>query len=118
MKHIIIVEDDLSIADPMMIVFQNAGYRVTTFSDGSAILANGFDLPDLFILDRQLGGVDGSNLCKHLKTQELTKNIPVIMISASSGLAILSKAAMADDSLEKPFSMKELREKVAKHLKT
>ncbi|MGN6492025.1 MAG: response regulator [Agriterribacter sp.] len=96
---------------------QNAGYRVTTFSDGSSVLASDFDLPDMFILDKQLADVNGLELCKRLKAHELTKNIPVIMISASSGIEMLAKGVMADDSLEKPFTMKELRGKVAKNLK-
>ena len=117
MKHIIIVEDDSSVLEPMTIILRNAGYLVTGFFDGSLILANEYTLPDLFIIDKQLHGVDGLDICRHLKSQEVTKNIPVIMVSANPSIIDFARDAMADDAIEKPFRMKELRDIVARHLK-
>ncbi|SEL35251.1 response regulator [Parapedobacter koreensis] len=85
MKHIVVVEDDPGILEPMTIMLQNAGYQVTCFFDGSAILTDDFDLPDMFILDKQLPGIDGLDLCRHLKNQEQTKNIPIILLSCKVG---------------------------------
>ena len=117
MKRIIIVEDDSSVLDPMTIILRNAGYSVTGFFDGSLILANDYTWPDLFIIDKQLHGVDGLDICRHLKSQEVTKNIPVIMVSANPNIINLAMDAMADDAIEKPFRMKELSDIVARHLK-
>ena len=50
------------------------------------------------------------------KSQEDTKNIPVIMVSASPGLAEMAKSAGADDYLEKPFHLKELLATVEKYV--
>lgn len=116
MKKIIIVEDDPSILDPMSIILKNAGYSVTGLFDGELVLQNDFILPDIFLIDKQLPKVSGLDLCRHLKSQELTKHIPVIIVSASPDIHAEAKEAMADDALEKPFKMKALRDIVAKHL--
>jgi DNA-binding response OmpR family regulator len=116
MKRIIIVEDDQSILDPMTIILRNAGYGVTIYLDGNLILNNDFIVPDIFIIDKKLPGADGLDICRHLKRQDMTKHIPVIMVSASSDIEVLAREAMADDVLEKPFKMNALRGMVAKHL--
>ena len=116
MKHIIVVEDDPGILEPMTIMLQKAGYSVTGFFDGSLVLANDFTLPDMFIIDKQLHDEDGLAICRHLKNQEITKAIPVIMVSAYPSIVEFAKEAKADDAIEKPFRIKELREMVAKHL--
>ena len=71
-------------------------------------LKNKFTLPDLFLIDKQLSGYDGLDICRHLKNQAHTKNIPVIMISASPNIGALSKEAGADAYIEKPFEVKDL----------
>lgn len=116
MKRLIIVEDDADILETMTIILRNAGYLVTGYFDASAILKGTFDLPDLFIIDKQLNRFDNLNLCRILKTQESTRHVPVIMVSAGTGIAQLAQDALADDALEKPFKMAELKEIVAKHL--
>jgi len=116
MNHIIIVEDDSGILEPMTIILETAGYQVTGFADGRSILSNNFILPNLFIFDRQLPGVDGLDLCRHLKSLEHTRHIPVIIISASSAIERLAIDAGADAVLEKPFKTKELRDLIARQL--
>jgi len=116
MKQIILVEDDPGILDPMIIILRNSGYAVTTFLDGVLILNNDFSPPDLFIIDKQLPGVDGLEICKYLKSRKETSSIPVIMVSATPNIHTLGKAAGADDTIEKPFQIHELRDVVAKHL--
>lgn len=110
MKYIIIVDDDPGVQDAFQYVFDPARYEVAIYADGSEIFNNRYRLPDLFILDKQLRGVDGLDLCRHLKSQAATKHIPVIMTSASPDIARLARLAEADCSLEKPFSLKELRD--------
>jgi DNA-binding response OmpR family regulator len=80
------------------------------------LMTNGFDLPDLFLLDRQLSGVDGLDVCRFLKSQEETKHIPVIIISATSNVVRHALQAGADDVIEKPFLIAELRKMIARHL--
>ncbi len=116
MKHIVVVEDDHGILDPLTIMLESAGYQVSGFVDGSGLLADDSIVPDLFVLDKQLPGIDGLELCRYLKGQQRTKHIPVIMLSATTGLKALAVAAMADDALEKPFGMRDFLDMIAKHI--
>lgn len=115
-KRILVTEDDPGAQDIFKIVFEKAGYDVLVNDDGRALLENNFDNPNLFLLDKQLPGVDGLDICKYLKSREDTKNIPVIMVSASPGIANMAKSAGADDCLEKPFHLKELLATVKKYV--
>lgn len=115
-KKILVTDDDPGVQDIFKIIFEKAGYDVTISDNGHAILENNFDNPNLFLLDKQLSGVDGLDICKFLKSHEETRNIPVIMVSATPGLAPLAKSAGADDYLEKPFHLKDLLEMVKKYV--
>jgi DNA-binding response OmpR family regulator len=111
-KKIIVIDDDPGIQDIFRLILQREGFDVQIISNGKDILKNAFTIPDLFILDKQLSGVDGVDICLHLKKQKKTKNIPVIMISASPGIGTLAIEAGADDYLEKPFDIKALLGKI------
>ncbi len=74
------------------------------------------DLPDLILLDVLLAGEDGRETCKQLKSNEQTYHIPVILISAHANLNNVRETCGADDYLAKPFRLKELTDKVQKHL--
>jgi len=107
-KQVIVIEDDEAINDILTIMLTNSGYSVSSvkigeyFSDANPIK------PDLFLIDRNLPGVNGIEICKQLKSQPQTHDIPVIMISASANFVEPAKAAGADACIEKPFSRKEL----------
>jgi CheY-like chemotaxis protein len=73
-------------------------------------------LPDLILLDVLLSGKDGREIVKHLKSQEETRHIPVIMFSAHPNAEKTAQAAGADDFIAKPFEMDELLAKVAHYL--
>ncbi|MCD6062196.1 MAG: response regulator transcription factor [Flavipsychrobacter sp.] len=116
MKKIILAEDDPGVQDSVKLILERAGYEVTVMINGDPLISNEYELPDLFILDKQLSGINGLDICKHLKKQEQTKDIPVIMLSADPNIRKLAGTACADDALEKPFSMHVLRDMVAKYV--
>jgi CheY-like chemotaxis protein len=116
MKKILIVDDDPGIQDAFRAIFDAGRYQLNVFADGDAVLANNFEVPDLFILDKQLAGVDGIDLCRIIKGRPATRDVPVIIISASPAIEKLALAAGADEVLEKPFSINVLREMVLKHV--
>lgn len=117
MKKIIIVDDDPAIQDAFSLIFSSEDYEITTYSDAGPLLNNTFSIPDLFILDKQLSGVDGLDLCRVIKERPDTKHIPVIILSASPDIYRLAQKAGADDVLEKPFRIKTLRESVSRQLR-
>jgi CheY-like chemotaxis protein len=116
MKQIILVDDDPAMQDAFLQVLSRAGYGVTVYPNGTPLLSNQFTLPDLFILDKQLSGADGLDICRLLKQSPETENIPVIMLSASPHIQRLAHAAGANDFLEKPFKLKDLLEMVSRHM--
>jgi len=116
MKRIIIVDDDPGIQHAFTLIFDPLQYEVTIYTNGNPILNDQYAKPDLFILDKQLSGVDGLDICRYLKSQPSTRHIPVIVLSASPHIFSQAKLAGADGALEKPFSVNALRNMVSSHL--
>ncbi|WP_343729984.1 response regulator transcription factor [Duganella sp.] len=108
-KRVLIVEDDIHIADLLRIHLQDEGYQVTHCADGSQGLAQvrtgGWDA---LILDIMLPGVDGLEICRQARA--MTTYTPIIITSARSSEVhrILGLELGADDYLPKPFSVLEL----------
>lgn len=114
-KKVLITDDDTAVQDAFQLIFERAGYEVTVLSEGTPLLEGTYERPDIFVLDKQLSGIDGLDICRHLKSQPETKDIPVIMVSASPSISRLAKAAGADDFIEKPFRNKDLVAMVDKY---
>lgn len=115
-KKILIADDDPDILEAMQMIFELEGYEVMTTTYGENIPKMSRMNPDLLFLDILMSGVDGRDICKTIKSKNDTKHIPVIMISASEGVAKSVRDAGADDFIAKPFQMNELLDKTAKHL--
>jgi DNA-binding response OmpR family regulator len=117
-KKILVVDDDPDILDALQFMLEDAGYEVKTTEKGEYAenlrVTNG-GLPDVIILDVLLSGKDGWLICQKLKSQEETKRIPVIMISAHPNAKYSVSAVGADDFMAKPFDMDELLAKIAKY---
>lgn len=115
-KKILVTDDDPGIRDIFKIIFETAGYDVQMIINGDDLLNNKFEIPDLFLLDKQLSGVDGIDICRYLKEQKATSHLPVIMISANPNIGKLSEEAGADAYIEKPFEVKYLLEMVERYI--
>lgn len=116
MKKILVAEDDKDILFILDMILNDAGYQVVPMSDGAAIVNGYNEWPDLFILDKDMPKIDGLALCKYLRLNEYTKNIPIIMISAYHKLKKKAAQAGVNDFLEKPFEIKALLETVGKYV--
>ena len=112
-QSILVVDDDPDILDFLHDLLELEGYRVAVSMKGEYLetLPNG-DLPGLILLDMHLSGRDGREIVKHLKKQEETKLIPIIMISAHPSAEETTRQAGADAFLEKPFQIEVLLEMV------
>ena len=111
-KKIMIADDDPGIVDAVEMLLEFEGYDVISTVDGSTVLDMKENLPDLLLLDIWMSGEDGRDICKKLKQEPLTKNIPIIMVSASHDIKESAIEAGADDFLAKPFEMNELLKKI------
>lgn len=116
MKKILIVEDDLSIAELQKDYLELADFEVTICTDGvqglNTIKENDFDL---LILDVMLPKIDGFSI---LKSIQADKDIPVLMVSAKKEEIdkIKGLSLGADDYITKPFSPSELVARVKSHI--
>jgi len=112
---IFIAEDDPDISELIAFNLEVAGYSVERQASGhkayEMILA---DPPDLLLLDLNLPGLSGIEICKYLRQETLTKDLPIIMITARSQEMdkIIGLNTGADDYITKPFSVKELMARV------
>lgn len=108
---ILVVEDEPAIQELIAVNLSFAGHKVLRAADAeqAQTLINA-ELPDLILLDWMLPGASGISLARKLRTDERTREIPVIMLTAKG--AELDKVegleAGADDYITKPFSPKEL----------
>jgi CheY-like chemotaxis protein len=115
-KSILIIDDHVGILDVVKITLEMAGYEVHTSMTGACLQQMEHDLPDLILLDVLLSGEDGLAICQQLKSDEQTRHIPVILLSAHAHLPESTSSCGADDFLVKPFRVNELRDIVKKHL--
>ncbi len=110
-ERILIVEDESNIAQTIRYNLEKEGFHVLTASDGAKGLKLAqMELPSLILLDLMLPEIDGLEVCKLLKRENKTKQIPVIILTAKSQETdkVVGLELGADDYLAKPFSMREL----------
>jgi DNA-binding response OmpR family regulator len=115
-KKILVADDDPGIRDIFKIILEKAGYEIELKEDAGEILKNQFGIPDLFLIDKLLSGIDGLDICRHLKENPDTSDIPVVMISASPDIGISSAKAGADDFIEKPFDISHLLQVIDRNI--
>ena len=116
MSRILIVEDEVAIADLEKDYLELSGFEVEVENDGTSGLARALAEDfDLFILDLMLPGIDGFEICKRIREK---KNTPILMVSAKKDDIdkIRGLGLGADDYITKPFSPSELVARVKAHL--
>lgn len=108
---ILIVEDDRDIVEMVEYNLKEEGYETLSALNGE----EGLKLarsgkPDLIILDLMLPAIDGFEVCRILKNEDMTANIPIIILSAKSQETdkVVGLELGADDYITKPFSPREL----------
>ena len=114
-KKLLIVEDDRSLAGVLEYNFSTAGYQVFCAHDGlDAINQARSKDPDLIILDLMIPVIDGIEVCRNLRSEEDTKNTPIMMLTAKAEESdqLIGFSTGADDYVVKPFSVRVLQERV------
>jgi two-component system alkaline phosphatase synthesis response regulator PhoP len=110
-KKILIVDDEKALVSLVALHMRTAGYDALIANDGwTAIDMCKRDKPDLIILDLMLPKLNGWEVCRRLKEDDMTKDIMVVILSARSqdDDKLRGFDAGADDYMTKPFSPREL----------
>ena len=116
MNKILVVDDDLDILEVLKFLLRKHDYAVTALSEAQKVIETVKNInPDIILLDINLSGYDGREICKYLK---LTLNLktPVVLFSANTTYKNSYKEAKADDFIEKPFEVKKLLSVLRSHL--
>lgn len=118
-KDVLIADDNAAIVEALSLMLEDAGYTIRTLEERASFETMldtiQQDDPGVLLLDIWMSGKDGRDICKHLKNQEATQHIPIILVSANSDLQRIAQEAGADDYLAKPFGMKEVITIVGKY---
>ena len=112
---ILAVDDEVHILELISFNLKAAGYHVVTALTGEEALKRcEVEKPSLVLLDIMLPGIDGLEVCRRLKGDRTTSNIPIIMLTARGDEVdkILGLELGADDYITKPFSVRELAARV------
>ena len=112
---ILAVDDEVHILELISFNLKAAGYHVVTALTGEEALKRcEVERPSLVLLDIMLPGIDGLEVCRRLKGDRMTSNIPIIMLTARGDEVdkILGLELGADDYITKPFSVRELAARV------
>lgn len=114
-RKILVVDDEVVLADTIAYNLEREGYQVIVAADGTgALSAAHTEHPDLIVLDIMLPGVDGLEVCRQLRREDDTATVPIIILTAKSDEIdkVVGLEIGADDYMTKPFGRRELLARV------
>lgn len=112
---VLVADDDGDIRELIAFKLEQSGFAVVAAEDGpSALAAAVAHLPDIAVLDVMMPGLSGTDVCRAMRNDQATVDIPVILLTAKAqeGDVQAGFAAGADDYVVKPFSPRELLSRV------
>jgi len=119
-RNIVVVDDDIEDLKVLTRILRIQGHRIRPISEGELALESArSDPPDLVILDINMPGMNGYEVCREMKKDERLKDIPVLFLSGMGGIEDKVEAFRAGgvDYITKPFQLEEVRTRVETHLK-
>ena len=106
MKRVLIIEDEQDIVDIATMILEDEGYEVCSFSDFPGYESKVHDSQaDLVLLDLNLQGYQGKDICKYIKGNEHLRQISVVLMSANRDIQAVKEEAGADAYICKPFDL-------------
>ena len=117
-KTVLIIDDDRDFQTVLGSILRKKGFNVLSLFDGpiqNCIKSS--ELPDVILLDFNLPHANGVDIGKELRASAVTKNIPIIMISADDDIENLYAAAGANEYVTKPFVITDLMKRILKYFK-
>ena len=115
--RVLVVDDDLALAEMLSIVLRQEGLDVSHVADGSAAVQAFRDYrPDLVLLDVMLPGLDGMEVCRRIRAES---GVPIVMLTARTDTVdiVVGLESGADDYIIKPFKPQELIARVRARLR-
>ncbi len=112
---VLVIDDEVAIVEFIRLGLKYEGFQVESASNGPEGLAAAQRLsPDMVILDLMLPEMDGLEVCRRLRTNPTTQDIPILMLTAKDEVSdrVAGLKMGADDYLVKPFSFEELLERI------
>ena len=116
-QRILVVDDDVALAEMLTIVLRGEGFDPVVVSDGSKVLPAVRELrPDLVLLDVMLPGLNGIDVCRQVRAES---GVPIVMLTARTDTidVVVGLESGADDYVMKPFKPKELVARVRARLR-
>jgi len=114
-KKILLIDDDPDIAEVLRTTLSDQGYDVITAENGENLDSLIENKPDLVLLDLKLGpGMSGSEICRKIKAHDVTRGLPVILISADPEVDLVASICGANAAIQKPLDMGNLYNKIKK----
>ena len=116
-KKILVVDDEGDILKLVKMRLETGGYKVITLDSGErAVEVAKSEKPDLILLDVVMPGKNGCDVCRELKADAATRNVPVILFTAhypeEEYVKVSSGDVGADDYIVKPFDAQALLDKI------
>jgi len=112
-KCICVLEDNEEILEIISIVLEEENYEVHGFGTVSEFMSRFAALePALCLLDVMLPDGSGLEVCESIKSSLITKDIPVLMMTANSQIARMRQTSKADDFIAKPFDINDLTDRI------
>jgi len=113
-SRILVAEDDDDIRDLLVFKLSAAGHELTAVADGPSALVVAEDPLDLVLLDVNMPGMSGYDVCRTLRGRSATSTVPILLLTAKGQEADVQRGfdAGADDYIVKPFSPRELLSRV------
>jgi two-component system alkaline phosphatase synthesis response regulator PhoP len=113
--NVLVIDDEKDLIELVRYNLEREGFRVIGAGDGEfglSLVAS--EKPDVIVIDLMLPGIDGFEVCRLLRSQSGTSNIPIIMLTAKSSESdrIVGLELGADDYVTKPFSPRELTARI------
>jgi len=119
MKRVLLIDDDVDLLGLLKKSLEKTGYRViatTHCKDALTLIYQ--NVPEVIVLDINIGDQDGREFCKEIKSSADLMHIPVIMISANTALLGTYRDYGAEYAMEKPFLAAQLMEAIESHAST
>lgn len=112
-KKVCVLEDNDDIRELIGFILEEEKFDVVSFSTVSEFNSKAINVDaDVFLLDVMLPDGNGLEVCRNLKSQEKTKNIPVMIMTANSKMDEMSNECDAEDFISKPFDINDLVKRI------